>query len=323
MLINRAAYRHGRKILDPDPAAGGGIEADPDSFVWITLHDPSEQELAALQVEFGLPGLAVEDALHGHQRPKVEEYNECLFVIVHTLEADAESDIRVGELAIFAGRNFVLAVWRGEDLRFPAIRARAEREPGLLRIGAGYVLYAILDSVVDEYFPIVDRLEAEIDVLEDEIFGPAGPGRDNIKKLYLLKQKAARLKHAVAPLLNDLGKLHGGRVPVQVSDVQDYIRDVADHLERINSSVDGLRDTIGTAVQVNLSLVTIRDGDVMKCLAAWGSIFAVWTSFSGLWGMNFAFMPELQWTYGYPIAMLVIVASCALLYGRFRRIGWL
>jgi len=323
MLINRALYRHGQRVSELEAAGSGPTATSSDCFVWVALHDASEEELAAFQAEFDLPDLAVEDALHGHQRAKVEEYENCLFAVAHMLEAGADGGIQVGQLAVFAGRQFVVSVRRDSSADFAGIRARAEREPELLGFGAGYVLYALLDAVVDRYFPIVERLEAELDAVEEEIFSAVGPGRENVERLYALKQKTTLVKHAVAPLLHDLGKLHGGRVPSQVSAVQDYIRDVADHLARINSSIDSLRDTIGTAVQVNLSLATINDATVMKRLAAWAAIFAVWTSFAGLWGMNFEFMPELKWTYGYPLALLVIAGTCAGLYRRFKQSGWL
>lgn len=323
MLINCATYRDGHKERDTDLSGIGAVVQQPDSFVWVALEDATQDELSILQREFNLPALAVEDALHGHQRSKIEEYPDCLFVVVHMIEVDEFGELQFGELAIFAGNNYVLSARRNSRTGFLGVRARAEREPELLRHGVGYVLYALVDAVVDRYFPIVEQLEAELDAIEEEIFGKAGPGRANVERLYELKLKTTRIKHAVSPLLNDMGRLHGGRVPPQVAAVQDYFRDVADHLARINSSIDGLRDTIGTAVQVNLSLVTINDGEVTKRLAAWAAIFAVWTSFAGLWGMNFEHMPELKWTYGYPLSLIVIVCACSALYWRFRRIGWL
>ncbi|MBS0452189.1 MAG: magnesium and cobalt transport protein CorA [Proteobacteria bacterium] len=323
MLINCAAYLDGRKQSSVDVATAGQRLKEPGAFLWAAVQNATSDELDALQRHFDLPKLAVEDALHGHQRPKIEEYEHCLFTVVHLIEASQDGELQVGELAIFAGPNYLLSVRQGSSVDFLEVRARAEREPELLRLGAGYVLYALIDAVVDRYFPIIEQLEGELDTVEAEIFGPAGPGRANVERLYALKQKTTLVKHAVEPLLHDIGKLHGGRVPSQVIAVQDYIRDVADHLSRISSSVEGLRDTIGTAVQVNLSLVTIRDGDVMKRLAAWAAIFAVCTAFAGLWGMNFEFMPELKLRYGYPVAIAVIVGSCVALYRRFRHIGWL
>jgi magnesium transporter len=323
MLINCVAYRDGRKLRDIEVAAISDFLAEPGCFVWVGLQDATAEELAAMEEEFGLPDLAVEDALHGHQRPKIEEYGDCLFTVLHLIEADRSGNLEIGELAIFAGPNYALSVRNGSKAGLPGVRERSEREPELLRHGTGYVLYALMDAVVDRYFPIIEGLERELEAIEAEIFGSTRPARANVEQLYLLKRKTTEVKHAVAPLLNDIGRLHGGRVPPQVVAVQDYIRDVADHLTRINTTVDGLRDTIGTAMQVNLSLVTINDGEVTKRLAAWAAIFAIWTALAGVWGMNFEFMPELGWRYGYPLALLVIGLACGLLYRRMRRIGWL
>jgi magnesium transporter len=323
MLINCVAYRNGRKLQDIAVHAISDFLAEPDCFVWVGLQDATAEELAAMEEEFGLPELAVEDALHGHQRPKIEEYGNCLFAVLHLIETELDGDLEIGELAIFAGPNYVLSVRNRSKAGLPGVRERSEREPELLRHGTGYVLYALMDAVVDRYFPIIDRLERELEAIEAEIFGATRPARANVEQLYLLKRKTTEVKHAVAPLLHDIGKLHGGRVPSQVAAVQDYIRDVADHLTRINTTIEGLRDTIGTAIQVNLSLVTINDGEVTKRLAAWAAIFAIWTALAGIWGMNFEFMPELKWRYGYPFALLVIALCCGILFRRLRRIGWL
>lgn len=323
MLINCAAYRDGKKIADIDFDDISEHVQQPGVFVWVALQDATAEELQRAQEELHLPDLAVEDALHGHQRPKTEEYGDCLFVVLHLVETDAQGQLHVGEVAIFTGTNFVLSVRNRSKQGFLGVRARAEREPELLRFGPGYVLYALMDAVVDRYFPLVETLEAQIETIEEEIFSASAPGRKAVERLYVLKRQSTVLKQAVAPLLHDMGRLHGGRVPGQVADVQEYIRDVADHLARINASIDGLRDTITTAMQVNLSLVTIDDGAVTKRLAAWASIFAVWTAFAGIWGMNFEFMPELKWRYGYLLALGAIAAACGTLFLRFRRIGWL
>ena len=189
-------------------------------------------------------------------------------------------------------------------------------------MGSGFVLYALMDAVVDRYFPIIDALEVELETIEPQIF-TKGAARTNIKQLYELKQRVMVLKHAVAPLREAAGKLHGGRVPQICIGVQEYFRDVVDHLSRIEASIDSIRDTVGTAIHVNLSMVTIEEAEVTKRLAAWASIFAVCTAFAGIWGMNFEHMPELQWPYGYPLALLLIVTTCVYLYSRFRRAGWL
>jgi magnesium transporter len=277
-----------------------------------------------MQQEFGLHELAVEDARNGHQRPKIEEYGDSLFVVLHLVELAAGSPdgLNLGEVDIFVGRNYILSVRNRSRQGFLGVRERAEREPELLRIGAGFVLYALMDAVVDRYFPIIDQLESELESIESRIFDK-GSARSNVETLYDLKRRVMVLKHAVAPLLEAASKLHGGRVPVVCAGAQHYFRDVVDHLMRINSSIDSIRDTIGTAIQVNLSMVTIEDTEVTKRLAAWASIFAVCTAFAGIWGMNFEHMPELKWHYGYPAALLLIVTSCGILYRKFRRAGWL
>ncbi len=324
MLINCVAYENGSKLADIAVEDISEYMQRPGCFVWVALVDPPPEELVALQHEFGLHELAVEDASHGHQRPKVEEYGDSLFVVMHLIEAspDDSQELNVGEVDVFVGRNYVVSVRSRSKTGFLGVRLRCEREPDLLRHGAGFVLYALMDAVVDRYFPIIDALEVELEALEKQIFAQHS-GRASIQHLYQLKQRAMVLKHAVAPLLEGTGKLHGGRVPQICVGSQEYFRDVVDHLARINGLIEGIRDTISTAIQVNLSLVTISDGEVTKRLAAWASIFAVCTAFAGIWGMNFEGMPELKWRYGYLMALGLIVTTSGLLYWRFRKAGWL
>ncbi len=321
MLINCVAYQEGRKLAD---IAVGDISdwlKRPDCFVWVALRDASDAELAQMQQEFALHELAVEDARHGHQRPKIDEYGETVFVVMHLLEAE-QGELHSGEVAIFVGPNFVLSVRNRSRQGFLGVRERCEREPQLLRHGAGFVFYALLDAVVDRYFPLLDEIETELDGIEAQIFVPRA-ARLNIQRLYTLKRRASVLRHAVAPLLEVASKLHGGRVPAVCMSTQEYFRDVHDHLTRINGSIDAIRDTIGTAIQVNLSMVTIEESETTKRLAAWAAIFAVSTALAGIWGMNFEHMPELKWIYGYPMALGIIACAGGLIYWRFRRAGWL
>lgn len=322
MLINCVAYQEGKKLADIPVADISDYLEKPDCFVWVALRDATESEMLEMQEEFDLHELAIEDALHGHQRPKIEEYGDSLFVVMHLAELDAMDDLNIGEVSVFIGRNYVLSVRNRSRQGFLGVRARCEREPELLSQGAGFVLYALMDAVVDRYFPLVDVLESELDVVESQIF-VKGSAHANIKRIYALKRQAMLLKHAVAPLLEAAGKLHGGRVPRVCVRSQEYFRDVTDHLTRINTSIDTIRDTIGTAVQVNLSMVTIEENETTKRLAAWAGIFAVATAFAGVWGMNFKHMPELQWQYGYPAALAFITLVCSLLYRRFKKSGWL
>jgi magnesium transporter len=321
MLINCVAYQDGHKLSDIPVEDISEWVRRPDCFVWVALCDPSFQELSEMQAEFGLHELAVEDARHGHQRPKLEEYGSTLFLVMHLLDME-EGELHTGEVAIFVGANFVLSVRNHSRHGFLGVRERCEREPHLLGHGAGFVFYALMDAVVDRYFPLLDAIETDLDEIEARIF-ETGAARTNIQRLYGLKRQATVLRHAVAPLLEVAGKLHGGRVPAVCMNSQEYFRDVHDHLTRINGSIDAIRDTIGTAIQVNLSMVTIEESETTKRLAAWAAIFAVSTALAGIWGMNFEHMPELKWAYGYPLALAVIAGSGSLLYWRFRRAGWL
>lgn len=321
MLINCVAYEEGRKLADiPVPAISDYL-ARPGCFVWVALRDADDAELDRMQDEFDLHDLAVEDAHHGHQRPKIEEYGHTLFAVMHLIEVD-QGELRVGEVNVFVGVNFVLSVRNRSEQNFLGVRGRCEREPESLRQGAGFVFYALMDAVVDRYFPIIDALESELEAIEEQIFEKEA-ARANIERLYQLKRKVVVLKHAVAPLMEAVAKLFGGRVPPVCADSQEYFRDVYDHLVRINTSVDSVRDTISTAIQVSLSMVAIEQNDINKRLAAWAGIFAVVTAFAGIWGMNFKAMPELEWPYGYPAALAVMAAACGLLYSRFKRAGWL
>ncbi|MBP6778340.1 MAG: magnesium/cobalt transporter CorA [Piscinibacter sp.] len=320
MLINCVAYQEGRKLADIQIEEISERLKEPGCFVWVALFDASDDELRQMQEEFGLHELAVEDARHGHQRPKIEEYGDTVFVVMHLLEVEA-GDITVGEVAIFVGPNFVLSVRNRSKQHFLGVRDRCEREPELLSHGAGFVFYALMDAVVDRYFPLLDDIETELDEIEERIF-EAGTARENIEALYALKRRTVVLRHAVAPLLEVVGKLHGGRVPAVCAPTQEYFRDVHDHLARINGAIDAIRETIGTAIQVNLSMVTIEESETTKRLAAWAAIFAVATALAGIWGMNFAHMPELEWVYGYPLALGMIASAGVFLYWRFRRAGW-
>jgi magnesium transporter len=321
MLINCVAYQDGRKLADIPIDDIDQWLRKPGCFVWVAIRDATDAELLQMQREFALHELAVEDARHGHQRPKIEEYGDTLFVVMKLPEA-RHGELENGEVAIFVGVNFVLSVRNNSQQGFLGVRERCEREPEHLKQGSGFVLYALMDAVVDRYFPLLDALENELEQIENQIF-ERGAARWNIQRLYALKRRATVLRHAVAPLLEVVGKLHGGRVPAVCSRSQEYFRDVHDHLARINAAIDGIRDTIGTAIQVNLSMVTIEESETTKRLAAWAAIFAVSTALAGIWGMNFENMPELKWRHGYPMALGMIASAAGLLFWRFRRAGWL
>jgi magnesium transporter len=321
MLINCAAYQDGRKLGDIRKEEIHDYLSRPGSFVWVALKDSTPEELAEMQQQFGLHELAVEDAQHGHQRPKLEEYGDSLYAVVHTVET-AGDELKVGELSIFAGRNYLLSVRNRTEQGFTNVRQRTEREPHLLKLGSGFVLYALIDTVVDRYFPVLEGLEDDLERLEERMFAGT-PSRENIESLYGLKQKLTTLKHAAGPLQETTGKLYGGRVPEICAGTQDYFRDVYDHLLRINQSIDSLRDMVTTAISVNLSLITVHESETVKRLAACAALVAVPTMIAGVYGMNFEHIPELKWVWGYPLSIALMVGIDGYLFYRFRKAKWL
>ena len=321
MLVNCVAYQEGKKLADIEQSRIREYLARPGCFVWVALRDASDAELEAWGKEFDLPELALEDARHGHQRAKIEEYGSELFVVMQLMEHAAD-DLKVGEISIFTGSNYVFSVRNRTEQSFLGVRARCEREPELLRQGPGYVLYALMDAVVDRYFPVLDTIESELESIEERLFANTSP-RANIEALYYVKQKLTTLKHAAGPLLEAVGKLYGGRVPQICAGLGDYFRDVYDHLIRLNQTIDSLRDTVTTAIQVNLAMITIGESEVTKRLAAYAALVAVPTMIAGVYGMNFEEMPELSWSYGYPFAVFLMVAIDSVLFWRFRKAGWL
>ena len=322
MLINCVAYQDGKKLAEIPVEDISTYVSRPDCFVWVALKEPQAEELALLQAEFGLHELAVEDARHGHQRPKIEEYGDCLFTVLHIIEPGDE-ELGVGEIAVFVGPNYVLSVRSRTERGFTDVRARCEREPDLLRHGSGYVLYALMDSVVDRYFPVLDALETELEAIEARIFSGGSTTRANIEALYELKHKLMTLKHAAGPLLDSIGKLYGGRVPQVCAGMSEYFRDVHDHLVRVNQNIDSMREMVTTATSVNLSLITLAENETTKRLASYAALVAVPTMVAGVYGMNFEHMPELKWVWGYPFAIGLMVVIDTYLWFRFRKAGWL
>lgn len=326
MLISCVAYQNGRKLADIPAEDISEYVSRPDCFVWVALFEPTSDELDEMASEFGLHELAVEDARHGHQRPKIEEYGDSLFAVLHTIEQEKDEDgnnaFVTGEVDIFVGPNYVLTVRHRTHVGFAAVRARTEREPELLKHGSGYVFYAVMDNVVDRYFPILDALETELEGIEAQIF-QRNAARENIEALYGLKQKLMTLKHAVDPLMEATGRLYGGRVPQICSGMNEYFRDVYDHLHRIHASIEGIREMLTTAIQVNLGMISLSESEVTKKLAAWAAIIAVPTMVAGIYGMNFEHMPELKWTFGYPLVLAVMVGIDIYLFWHFRKLKWL
>ena len=321
MLINCVAYQDGKKLADIPVDQIHLFINEPGCFVWVAIKDPDPAELQVMQKEFDLHDLAVEDAQHGHQRPKIEEYGQSLFVVLHTIENSGD-ELNVGEACIFAGANYVLSVRHRSQQGFVDVRKRCEQEPELLRHGSAYVLYALMDAVVDRYFPVLDAVETELEQVEERIFAKQTE-RASIEALYCIKQKLMTLKHATEPLLEAMGRLHGGRVPQLCAGLQDYFRDVSDHLVRLNQSIETSRDMVTTGISVSLSLITLQESEVTKRLAAYGALVAVPTLIAGIYGMNFQYMPEIQWEHGYPVSIISMALIDLYLFYRFRKAKWL
>ncbi len=321
MLVNCVAYQQGQRLADIPLADVKRYMSQPDCFVWVAIRDPEPGELEQLQEVFGLHDLAVEDARKGEQRPKFEEYGPSLFVVVQSVEI-GDDCLNTGQISIFVGAGYVMSVRRGTKYGFADLRGRTEREPELLSHGPAYVLYALLDTVVDRYFPVLDSLSDETEALEDRIFG-GQTTRAQIEALYGLKRKLMQLKHAVSPLVAVVDKLYGGRVPSMCAGLQAYFRDVHDHLGRLDQSIDNLRDMVSTAVSVNLALISLQETEVTKRLASYAALIAVPTLIVGIYGMNFAHMPELEWRFGYPAILAGMVLIDVWLFSRFRKAKWL
>jgi magnesium transporter len=322
-IVNCAAYAGGRRIADVKIEEISEVLKQPDRFVWIGLHEPDADLLKQVQVEFGLHDLAVEDALRAHQRPKLEQYGDSLFIVLRTARLNPERrGIDLGETHLFVGARYLVSVRHGASLSYADVRARCEATPQLLAKGPGFALYALMDFIVDQYFPIVDALEDDLEALEETIFGET-LSRATTSRIYELKRDLLEVKRAVSPLVDICNRLMRFDIPLIPDDTRLYFRDVYDHAIRINEMVDILRELLTTALEANLSLIAVSQNEAMKKLAAWAAIIAVPTMVAGVYGMNFRHMPELEWLYGYPAAMAATLGICGALYFGFRRSGWL
>ncbi|MEO8362716.1 MAG: magnesium/cobalt transporter CorA [Vicinamibacteria bacterium] len=321
MLVNCAVYQMGKKVEDIPLSDIGRYSTRPDCFVWVAFKDATPEELQVVKQEFGLHELAVEDAQHGHQRPKMDEYGLSLFVVLQLLEMRGD-ELEHGEVGIFCGPRFVVSVRRNAEHGFSDVRRRSEEEPELLKHGPAYVLYALMDAVVDRYAPVLDALNEQVDSIEEKIFA-GETTREHIEALYGLKRKLISLDRATSPLLEVLGKLHGGRIPSICVGLDEYFRDVYDHVLRLKTVIDSLRDMVITAITVNLSLITMAENEVTKRLAAYAALAAVPTMIAGVYGMNFEQMPELKWAFGYPFALAMMVGIDLYLVYRFKKAKWM
>jgi magnesium transporter len=322
-LVNSVAYADGLRVGDVAIADISEVLKEPGRFVWVGLHEPDDEMLAEIQQEFSLHDLAVEDAARAHQRPKLERYGDSIFVVLRTAHTDAStSGIDFGETHLFVGANYVVSVRHGGTLPFAEVVARCEANPDLMVKGPVFVLYSIMDFIVDQYFPLVDTYEDKLAELEDNVFQQTLP-RETTERIYQLKRDLIEVKRAIAPLVDVCNRLVRGDVPLVPEDSRVYFRDVYDHVIRINEMIDTLRELLSAALEANLSLVSVSQNEAMKRLAGWAAIVAVPTMIAGVYGMNFKFMPELDWYLGYPVALTVMVGTCAFLYYKFKRSGWL
>jgi magnesium transporter len=322
-VVNSAAYAGGLRVGEVAIQDISEVLKQPDRFVWIGLHEPDAELLAEVQQEFSLHDLAVEDAARAHQRPKLERYGESLFVVLRTAHLDrATGELEFGETHLFVGPNYVVSVRHGPSLPYVEVRSRCEANPDLLARGPGFVLYSLMDFIVDQYFPLVEALEDKLEALEDNIFRQTLT-RETTERIYQLKRILLEVKRGVAPLVDMCNRLMRADTTLIPDDVRPYFRDVYDHAIRINEMIDVLRELLTTALEANLSLVAVSQNDAMKRLAGWAAIFAVPTMIAGIYGMNFKFMPELDWLFGYPMAMALMLGACGFLYYKFKRSGWL
>jgi len=322
-IVNCVAYCEGRRIEEVTINRISEVLAQPDRFIWIGLHEPDNELLRQVQLAFNLHDLAIEDAFCAHQRPKVELYGNGLFVVLRTAHVDAaHSEAAFGETHIFVGPRYLVAVRHGPSPSYVPVRMRVETMPHLLSKGPGFVLYALMDFIVDQYFPVVDVLEQRLQGIEDQVFGESF-GRETASQIYALQREMIEVKRVVAPLIDVCNRLMRFDLALITPDTQPYFRDVYDHVVRINETVDTLRELLTTALEAHFSLISIAQNDVMKRFAGWGAILALPTLVAGIYGMNFHVMPELDWSGGYPTVLGITFLICAAMYTRFKRARWL
>nr|WP_240757431.1 magnesium/cobalt transporter CorA [Nakamurella flava] len=329
-LVDCAAYIDGRRVAcDPSTDAAKHAVGEADSgFVWLGLFEPEPDEMAAVARQFGLHELAVEDAVHAYQRPKLDRYREYLFMVFKTVtfrepdQPDRTAEVvETGEVMVFLGRRFVITVRHGEHQALGTLRARLESHPDQLALGPVSVLHAIADNVVDRYVEVIAALEDDIDEAENAVFNP--DRAIDIEEIYRLKQQVLQLRRSVAPLANPLHVLSHTPHPLLPAGIREYFSDVEDHLSGVREQVNTADELLTTLINAALTEVTTRQNEDMRKISAWAAIALIPTAIAGIYGMNFENMPELTWTYGYPMALGLIVTICTLLYVVLRRKGWL
>jgi magnesium transporter len=323
VIVDCAVYEDGRR-RDGAPPVHEAMEAcrEPGAFTWIGLYEPTEDEFDSIRREFELHELAVEDAIHAHQRPKLEVYGDMVFIVLKTARyVDPEEVVRLGEILIFLGHDYVITVRHGEASKLQDVRQGLEEDPELLAHGPGAVLHAIVDKVVDDYGPALIGLGEDIDEIENQVF--SGERANPAERIYKLKREVLEFSHAVGPLVDSVDRLSKGRYEMIHPEVRTYFRDVNDHLLRAHDQLEGFRDLLTSVLSANLAQVTVRQNEDVRRISAIVAILAVPTAMAGLYGMNFEHMPELEWTFGYPLVLAVMATICFTLYRYFKRVGWL
>ncbi|MFI9173388.1 magnesium/cobalt transporter CorA [Streptomyces lincolnensis] len=331
MIVDCAIYRDGHRSEGPEDLSDALAEARAaHGFVWIGLHEPSEKEFDHVTQEFGLHPLAVEDALKAHQRPKLEVYDDSLFLVLKPVLYEPKSDeVSTGEVMLFLGDSFVVTVRHGEGAPLSAVRRRLEHEPELLGKGPTAVMYAIADAVVDHYLDVATELQTDLEELETEVFSPDGGGsRHTASRIYNFKRQILEFRRATGPLALPLTRLagpgvYGGTVPFVDERARPFFRDVSDHLTRVNESVEGLDRLVSDILSAHLAQMSVRQNDDMRKISAWAAMAAVPTMIAGIYGMNFDHMPELRWVWSYPAVIGLMAALEVLLYRLFKSRGWL
>jgi magnesium transporter len=330
MIVDYALYEDGvRHKDDIEFDQLGEACRGPKAFVWIGLHEPSEEEFDSVRREFHLHDLAVEDAIEAHQRPKLEVYGDTLFLVLKTACYVEPDDVAFGEILLFVGDSFVVTVRHGSASDLHAVREELEARPKLLKHGPIAVMHAIVDRVVDDYQPVISELDVDIAEVEDAVFSPDEYDLDG-QRIYKLKREVLDFRRACVPLLHPLDRLAAGRLAIVPEEMHPYFRDVLDHLQRTVSQVDGYSELLTSVLEASLIQVQTRQseevrrqGDDVRKISAWAAIIAVPTAVAGIYGMNFEHMPELTWTYGYPAVLCLIAVVCLSLYLRLRKSGWL
>jgi magnesium transporter len=323
MIVDCAVYEQGRRRAGEISLAEASSACRNDgAFVWLGLYEPSNDEFEAVSSEFGLHPLAVEDAIHAHQRPKLEVYEETLLVVLKPVRyIDRDEVVETGEIALFVNPEFLISVRHGNPSPLKEVRARLEADPELAKRGPGAVLYAIVDRIVDDYEPVVEGLTVDVQEVEEQVFSP---GRHNpAARNYYLEREVLDFRRAVEPLAPAVERLATRPFGVIDAELQPYFRDVHDHMLRVNTQVEQFRDLLSTALGANLTQISVRQNEDMRRITAWVAIAAVPTAVAAIYGMNFDHMPELHWRLGYPAVLLVIGLICVFLYFRFRKAGWL